>query len=119
MRIVSTKIAATAAALALLASAPASAASSAPAPSATPNGWVTFSQLNPAGATAMAGSSAVSLAGSTAVAAQPDEDGAYRQNPFPWPVAVVLLGVVAAAIYIAFIEKHHGHFNFPSPNSPS
>jgi len=31
----------------------------------------------------------------------------------------VLLGVVAAAIYIAFIEKHHGHFDFPGPNSPS
>lgn len=121
MRIVSTKIAATAAALALLASAPAAAAPSSPASNAAANGWVTFSQLNPAGATALAGGSALAspeMIGTAAAAAQPTE-GDYRPNPFPWPVAVVLLGVVAMAVYIGFIEKHHGHVTFPTPNSPA
>ena len=110
------KLASIAAAVALLAGSPAVAAG---APSASPDAWVTFSQLNPAGATALAGSSAVATIGTAATAAQPVEAEDARGNPFPWPVAVVLLGVVAMAVYIALIEKHHGHFTFPSPTSPS
>jgi hypothetical protein len=119
MRIFPTKIASAAAALALLASAPAMAA---PAMNTAPNGWAALSQLNTAGATALAGSNAVAspaMLGTATAAAQPADDGEYHANPFPWPVAIVLLGVVATAIYIALIEKHHGHVTVPTPNSPA
>ena len=121
MRAISIKLASAAAALALLSATPVAAAPTAYTATTTPNGWVTFSQLNPAGATALAGSSALAspeMIGTAAAAAQPAE-GDYRPNRFPWPVAVVLLGVVAAAIYIALIEKHYGRFTVPGPNSPS
>jgi hypothetical protein len=115
------KLASIAAATAIVL-APAAAAASPAAPAPAPNAWLTLSQLNPAGATALAGSAtapSVALAGTAATTAQPADEAAYRPNPFPWPVAVVLLGVVATAIYIAFIEKHHGHFTVPTPNSPA
>ena len=121
MRPVTAKLASTAAALALMVGSSGASAAGNPAPNSAPDAWVTFSQLNPAGATALAGSSAASsasLAGAAA-AAQPAEDSGYRPNPFPWPVAVVLLGVIATAIYIEFIEKHHGRVTFPNPNSPA
>lgn len=112
MRRVTTKIASIAAATAIIL-APAAASASALASSSTsPNAWVTLSQLNPAGATALAGStgataapSSVVLAGATA-AAQPADD-TYRPNPLPLPVVAVLLAVLGTMIYIAFIEKHH------------
>ena len=78
--------------------------------------WVTFSQLNPAGAMALGGSAAAPTAGtltSSAAAVQPvDANGDYRPNPLPWPVIGVLLAVLGTAIYIAFIEKdgHHRAF---------
>lgn len=77
------------------------------------SGWVTLSQLNPAGAMALAGSRAVASTpnaatmSATAAAAQPvDTAGAYRPNPLPLPVIGVLLAVIGTAIYIAFIENH-------------
>jgi hypothetical protein len=120
MRRIPRKIASIAAAAAILVTptmAAASTVSSAPAPSA----WTTFSQLNPAGATALAGSSVaaqpgVALTGSAA-AVQATDDGGYH-NGIPLPVIAVWLAVIGAAIYIALIEKHHGHITI-LPNSPA
>lgn len=92
---------------------PTMAAASTSAQSARASGWVTLSQLNPAGAMALAGSRAVASTpnaatmSATAAAAQPvDTAGAYRPNPLPLPVIGVLLAVIGTAIYIAFIENH-------------
>jgi hypothetical protein len=112
MRPIPTKIASIAAAAAIMVTptmAAASTLSSVPAP----NNWVTFSQLNPAGAAALAGSSvaaahpAVAMTGSAA-AVQGADDGGYH-NGIPLPVIAVWLAVIGAAIYIALIEKHHHH----------
>src|SRR4051812_34918358 len=81
-------------------------ASTLPAGAASPGAWVTLSQLNPAGAMALGGSGAAAMpnaatlsSASAAAAAQPVDTAAdYRPNPFPWPVAVVLLAVVGTAI---------------------
>jgi hypothetical protein len=112
MRRVTTKIASIAAATAIILAPAAASASALPSSSTSPTAWVTLSQLNPAGATALAGSTAataapssVALAGATA-AAQPADD-TYRPNPLPLPVVAVLLAVLGTMIYIAFIEKHH------------
>ncbi|HEX6661791.1 MAG TPA: hypothetical protein VF067_07990 [Sphingomicrobium sp.] len=111
MRRVTTKIASIAAAAAIVITPTMASAAALPSSSAQSNAWVTLSQLNPAGATALAGSTAatatpsVALAGSAA-AAQPTDD-AYRPNPLPLPVIAVLLAVLGTMIYIALIEKHH------------
>ncbi len=109
MRRVTTKIASIAAAAAIILAPTAASASALPSSSAPSNAWVTLSQLNPAGATALAGSAAapssVELAGAAA-AVQPADD-TYRPNPLPLPVIAVLLAVLGTMIYIAFIEKHH------------
>jgi hypothetical protein len=117
---VTTKIASIAAAVAIV-MAPTAASASATSPVQS-NGWVTLSQLNPAGATALAGGAAVTavpdsvaLAGAAA-AAQPADD-TYRPNPLPLPVIAVLLAVLGTMIYIALIEKHH-HSSRPFLTSP-
>jgi hypothetical protein len=120
------KIASTAVAAALLFSPTVGAAStmSAPAAQSAPNAWVTLSQLTPSGAVALAGSSAVAASSNAAVmagSAQATTDTAYdaHGNPLPIPVIAVLLAVLGTAIYIAFIEKHHGHVTIPTqPVSP-
>jgi len=114
MRPVSMKIVSIATAAAIMfvpTAAAASAVQSSPPPSSA---WVTLSQLNPAGATALAAprltasSNAISLAGAAA-AAQPVADSDLRRpDPLPLPVIAVLLAVLATAIYIAFIEDHDG-----------
>jgi hypothetical protein len=88
----------------------------------TSSRWTTLSQLTPAGATALAGSGVVAGApdaatvAASAAAVQPaDEAYETHANPFPLPVVAVLLAVLGTAIYIAFIEHHHGHTTFPSP----
>ena len=122
MRRVTTKIASIAAATAIILAPTAASASALPSPSAQPNAWVTLSQLNPAGATALAGSAAVSAApdsvalAGAAAAAQPADDN-YRPNPLPLPVVAVLLAVLGTMIYIAFIEKR-GHSHRPFLTSP-
>ncbi|HKC02348.1 MAG TPA: hypothetical protein VKC17_03490 [Sphingomicrobium sp.] len=97
----------------------ASAAMSTAAAQPAPNNWVRLSQLTPAGAMALAGSGVVAGApdaatvAASAAAVQPaDEPGA---NPFPLPVIAVLLAVLGGAVYIAFIEHHHGHIAIPTP----
>ena len=112
MRTVTRKIASIAAAAAIVVAPTAASAEALPSSSAQSNAWITFSQLNPAGATALAGNAAataapnsVALAGAAA-AAQPADD-AYRPNPLPLPVVAVLLAVLGTMIYIAFIEKNH------------
>ena len=115
MRPVSMKSVSVATAAAILFAPTAAAASSVQSSAPPANAWVTLSQMNPAGATALAGSgaaatspNAVSLAGA-ATAAQPvDDPGAPRANPLPLPVIAVLLLVLATAIYIAFIDDHDG-----------
>jgi len=112
MRRIPTKIASIAAAAAVLVTPTMAAASTVQASAPAPNAWVTFSQLNPAGATALAGSSAatqpgIALTGSAA-AVQATDDGGYH-NGIPLPVIAVWLAVIGAAVYIALIEKHHHH----------
>jgi hypothetical protein len=123
MRLIQKKLAATAIAGALVFSPTVAAASTFAAPTQTQNAWVTLSQMTPAGATALASTGAVAAAPdaaamAAAVAAQPVDESDYRPNPLPIPVIVVLLGVLGMAIYIALIEKHHGHITIPaaSPN---
>ena len=122
MRSIPMKLAATAVSAALVFSPTVAAASTYSAPVATQNAWVTFSQMTPAGATALASTGAVAaapnaatVAAAAAAAAQPVDETAYRPNPLPLPVIVVLLGVLGMAIYIALIEKHHGHITIPTP----
>jgi hypothetical protein len=94
------------------------------APQAPANPWVTLSELNPAGAIALGGTSAATPGpasmSATAAGVQPADDrDDYRGNPLPWPVIGVLLAVVGTMIYIEFIEHHHGHGTFPTtPTSP-
>ena len=128
MRSIRTKVAATVVAAAMMISptAAASATMLTTASQPAPNIWVTLSQLTPAGATALAGSGVVAgapdaatVAASAAAvqSAEADEPGA---NPFPLPVIAVLLAVFGGAVYIAFIEHHHGHADFPgAPVSPN
>ena len=113
--------AAVAAALIVSPTAAASASMSAPLAGQPQNSWVTLSQMTPAGAVALAGSGAVPNAATMAAAAQTSDDyQARRANPLPLPVLAVLLAVLGAAIYIAFIEKHRGRVSFPfTPVSPS
>jgi hypothetical protein len=129
MRSIRTKLAATAVAAALIISPTAAASSTMATGAARPqsNGWVTLSQLTPAGASALAASGVVAGApdaatvAASAAAVQPvDESGAPRANPLPLPVILVLLAVLGTAIYIALIEKHHGHITIPvrPPVSP-
>ena len=113
MRRIPTKIVSIAAAAAILVTPTMAAASTVQASAPAPNAWVTFSQLNPAGATALAGSSAaaaqpgIALTGSAA-AVQATDDSGYH-NGIPLPVIAVWLAVIGAAVYIALIEKHHHH----------
>ena len=123
MRSIRTNLAAMVVATAIMVSPTAAASATMAATTAQPasSGWVTLSQMTPAGAMAMAGSGAVAAApdaatvAASAAAVQPVEGDAPRANPLPLPVIAVLLGVIATAIYIAFIEKHHGHADFPGP----
>jgi hypothetical protein len=120
MRLIQKKLAATAVAGALVFSPTLAAASTFAAPTQPQNAWVTLSQMTPAGATALASTGAVAAAPdaaamAAAVAAQPVDETDYRPNPLPIPVIVVLLGVLGMAIYIALIEKHHGHITIPAP----
>lgn len=121
MRLIQQKLAATAVALALGFSPTMAAASTFAAPTQPQNTWVTLSQMTPAGATALASTGAVAAApdaaamAAAAAAAQPVDGSDYRPNPLPIPVIVVLLGVLGMAIYIALIEKHHGHITIPTP----
>jgi len=129
MRSIRTKLAATAVAAAIMISptAAASATMSTTVAQPTSNGWVTLSQLTPAGAVALAGSGvmagapdAATVAASAAAVQPVDEVSEPHTNPFPLPVIAVLLAVLGTAIYIAFIEKHHGHATFPGgPVSPN
>ena len=114
MRRIPRTIASIAVATALLAT-PAMASASTVAATSS-DAWVTLSTLNPAGATALAGSdvvatpTAATMAGSAAAVQPVDAD--YHANPLPLPVIGVLLAVLGAAIYIALIEKHHSHRAF-------
>jgi hypothetical protein len=128
MRSIQMKLAATAVAAALIFSPTVAVASTFAAPAAAQpqNAWVTLSQMTPAGATALASTGLVAVApnaatmSAAAAAAQPVDETDYRPNPLPLPVIVVLLGVLGMAIYIALIEKHHGHITVPSgPISPN
>jgi hypothetical protein len=117
-----TKLAATAVAAALIASPTMASAAAQP----TPTSWVALSQMTPAGAMALAGSGVVAGApdaatvAASAAAVQPYEADERGANPLPLPVIAVLLAVLGAAIYVAFIEKHHGHATFPgAPVSPN
>ena len=129
MRSIRTKFGASAVAAAMIISPTAAASSTMSTAAAQPasNSWVTLSQLTPAGAVALAGSGVVAgapdaatLAASAAAVQPADESSEPGANPFPIPVIVVLLGVLGMAVYIALIEKHHGHVTFPggavSPN---
>jgi len=113
MRSIPTKIAAIAAAAAIMVTPTVAAASTVQSAPAS-NAWVTFSQLNPAGATALAGSSlaaaqpSVALAGSAAAVQATDDTGGYHGG-IPLPVIAVWLAVIGAAVYIALIEKHRHH----------
>ncbi len=129
MRTMRTRLAATAVAAAIVISptAAASATMSTMAASPPSTNWVALSQMTPAGATALASSSGVAgatpdaatLAASTA-AVQSADESANGANPLPIPVIIVLLGVLGTMIYIALIEKHHGHGTFPGgPVSPN
>ena len=118
MRSIRTKLAATAVAAALIVSPTAAASATMSSAAAQPasNSWVTLSQLTPAGATALAGSGVVAgtpdaaAVAASAAAVQPaDESAGQGANPFPLPVIAVLLAVLGGAVYIAFIENHHGH----------
>ena len=123
MRSITRKLASAAVAAALIVSPTAAAAASMSAPLASQpqNSWTTLSQMNAAGAVALAGSGAAPNAATMAAAAQTSDDQReYRSNPLPLPVLAVLLAVLGTAIYIAFIEKHRGHVNFPiTPVSPT
>ena len=128
MRSIRTKLAATVVAAAMMMSptAAASATMSTAATAPVSNGWVTLSQLTPAGAMALAGSGVVAgtpdaaTVAASAAAVQPVESNEPGANPFPLPVIAVLLAVLGTAIYIAFIEHHHGHATFPgAPVSPN
>ena len=129
MHSIRTKLAASAIAAIMIISPTAAASSTMSTAAAQPasNSWVTLSQLTQAGATALAGSEIVAGAPDaatfavSAAAVQPsDESAEPRANPFPSPVIVVLLGVLGMAVYIALIEKHHGHATFPGgPVSPN
>jgi len=122
MRSIRTKLAATAVAAAIMIS-PTAAASATMATAAQPTstGWVTLSQMTPAGAMALAGSGVAAATpdaatvAASAAAVQPVEGDERGANPLPLPVIAVLLAVLGTAIYIAFIEKHHGHADFPGP----
>ena len=115
MRLITMKLASAAAAASLIASPVAAASSTMAAPLAAQpqNSWVALSQMTPAGAQALASSgmtTAAPDAATIAAAAQvSSDDRDYRANPLPLPVIIVLLAVLGTAIYIAFIEKHHGH----------
>ena len=123
MRAIRTKLAAAAVAAALIISPTAAASSTMATAAAQPasNGWVELSQLTPAGAVALAGSGVVAgapdaaTAAASAAAVQPAYDDERRANPLPLPVLAVLLAVLGTAIYIALIEKHHGHITIPGP----
>ena len=110
------RLAACAAVAALLVSPTAAMASTVSSAQPASNSWVTLSQMTAPGAAALAGSavapSAATMA-TSAAAVQPMDDAAPRANPLPIPVIVVLLAVLGTAIYIALIEKHHGHATFP------
>ena len=111
MRDIRTKIASTAIAAALIFSPTAAVASAYPTQAQT-NGWVTLSQMTPAGASVLAGSGAVAGAPDAATLAAAQSTVAYDEphaNPLPLPVIAVLLAVLGTAIYIALIEKHHSH----------
>jgi hypothetical protein len=126
MRSIRTKLAATAVAAAIMISPTAAASATMATTAARPatTGWVTLSQMTPAGAMALAGSGVVAATpdaatvAASAAAVQPMEGDEGRANPLPLPVIAVLLAVLGTAIYIAFIEKHHGHANFPGPPPP-
>ena len=122
MRSIRTRLAAAAVATAIIVSPTAAASATMGTAAAQPasNSWVTLSQLTPAGATALAGSgviaatpNAATVAASAAAVQPVDEASEPRANPLPIPVIVVLLAVLGTAIYIAMIEKHHGHVTFP------
>ena len=123
MRPIRPKLAATSVAIALVFSPTVAAASTLAAPVAAQpqDAWTALSQMTPAGATALASTGVAAAAPSAATvaaaaaAAQPAEDTGYRPNPLPLPVIAVLLGVLGMAIYIALIEKHHGHITIPTP----
>lgn len=129
MRSIRTKLAASAIAAAIIISPTAAASATMATPAAQPasNAWVTLSQLTPTGATALAGSGVVAGApdaatvAASAAAVQPvDESAEQGTNPFPLPVIAVLLAVLGVAVYIAFIEHHHGHITIPTgPVSPN
>jgi hypothetical protein len=129
MRSIRTKLAATAVAAAIMISPTAAASATMSTTVAQPasDGWVMLSQLTPAGAVALAGSGvmagapdAATVAASAAAVQPVDEASEAHANPFPLPVIAVLLAVLGTAIYIAFIEKHHGHATFPgAPVSPN
>ena len=124
MRTMWSKFAASVVAATLIASPTMASATAAAQPTAT--SWVALSQMTPAGAMALAGSGAVAgtpdaaTVAASAAAVQPYEGDERGANPLPLPVIAVLLAVLGTAIYIAFIEKHHGHATFPGgPVSPS
>lgn len=128
MRTIRTKLAASAVAAALIASPTMASALtvSTAAVQPTPTSWVALSQMTPAGVMALAGSGVIAgtpdaaTVAASAAAVQPYESDERRANPLPLPVIAVLLAVLGAAIYIAFIEKHHGHATFPgAPVSPN
>jgi len=122
MRLIQKRLAASAVAAALVVSPTMAAASGATPTAAQPqNGWMALSQMTPAGAAALASTGVVAAAPNAATvtaaaaAVQPADENDYRPNPLPLPVVAVLLGVLGMAIYIAFIEKHHGHITIPTP----
>ena len=118
MRDIRTKIASTAVAAALIFSPTAAVASTYAAPPAS--AWVTLSSLTPAGASALAGSGAVAAApaaGPGAAAPSTTAEGEPRRNPRPRPGVAGGLAVLGTMVYIALIEKHHGHVRF-TPTSP-
>jgi len=127
MRTMWSKFAASVVAAALIASPTMASATAAATAQPTATSWVALSQMTPAGAMALAGSGAVAgtpdaaTVAASAAAVQPYEGDERRANPLPLPVIAVLLAVLGTAIYIAFIEKHHGHATFPGapPVSPS
>ena|SRR3982751_6325932 len=127
MRSITHRLSASVIAAALLVSPTMASASTTSVGAQPQNAWVALSQMTPAGAAALASTGVTAAApdaatmATAAAAAQPVDGSAEPgANPLPLPVIAVLLAVLGTAIYIAFIEKHHGHVTVPTgPVSPS
>jgi hypothetical protein len=107
---------AVAAAALVLSSAPTSAAPAAAAVAPAPaSPWLALSMLTPSGSVGLAGAA---VQATPAADNPPPPPPAYRGIPTPpIPVIVIWLATVATAVYI-LTKNHHGHGQFPQPNSP-